>query len=74
MRRAVQYCKLVARNKGYPEATYKLALCYRHGYGDLEANKSTAEKYLIQAADEGHHNAKMQLYRHKPRTQVLVRI
>lgn len=52
---------LHAALKGYSSAQYKLGMLYLHGQLGLDANKKTAQKWFLLAANQGHIDAQQQL-------------
>ncbi|AXQ23755.1 sel1 repeat family protein [Acinetobacter wuhouensis] len=61
-RNAIWYF-LHAALKGYSTAQYKLGMLYLQGQLGLDANKATAQKWLLLAANQGHVDAQNQLER-----------
>ena len=61
-RNAIWYF-LHAALKGYSSAQYKLGLLYLNGQMGLDSNKTTAQKWFLLAANQGHIDAQNQLER-----------
>lgn len=59
-RNAIWYF-LHAALKGYSTAQYKLGMLYLKGQLGLDANKTTARKWLLLAANQGHTDAQIVL-------------
>lgn len=59
--RNAMWCYLRAALRGDQEAQYKMGLSYLNGQLGLDRSYSHAEKWLEQAAHQGHFNAQEQL-------------